>query len=71
MPAYTLNDALFNDTLRGSIGYSDSPFYNNVTLSGLKSRRDEMIIDYRKHLRKSFFNSEGVAYQFPEQQNKN
>ncbi len=55
--------------LRGSIGYSDSPFYNNATLSGLKSRRDEMIIE--NIFVNPFFNSEGVAYQFLEQRNKN
>ncbi len=31
--------------LRGSIGYVGSPFYHNATLSGLKFRRNEMIIE--------------------------
>ncbi len=31
--------------LRGSIDCSDSPFYNNANLSGIKPRRDEMIIE--------------------------
>ncbi len=55
--------------LRGSIGYSDSPSYNNATLSGFKSRMDEMILE--NIIVNLFFNSKGVSYQFPEQRNKN
>ena len=41
----------------------------HATLSGLKSRRDEMSIE--KSYVTPFLNSEGVTEQFPEQRNKN